>query len=217
MKIVAIITYIFLSGIAFSQNSYYFSNPLPTEEKKVQSVDKKWYGEYKDESTSMTYRFNENGITIVSTQVSSISKKLVRETSKYTVKQDFIHGVIEDDSLPCILEKGYYYFGVRNRDAVVFKNSSTQLTRINDREYMMNYEENGKYIPVKLTFSNSKLTISEFDYDPAKRAFNFIETKSESNLETQNVVVLTPTDSEFNQLNSTSYFVDRRTFSRITN
>ncbi|MDB0037763.1 hypothetical protein N9F08_00195 [bacterium] len=217
MKIVAIITYIFLSGISFSQNSYYFSNPLPTEEKKVQSVDKKWYGEYKDEATSLMYRFNENGITIASTQMSSVSKKLVRESSKYSVKHNFIHGVVENDSLPCVLEKGYYYFGIRNRDAIVFKNSTTQLTRISDREYMLNYEENGKYSPVKLTFSNSELTISEFDYDPAKQSFSFIETQTESNQNSQNIVLLSPSAIEFNQLNSTSYFVERKTFSKTTN
>ena len=215
MKLLAIITYIFLSGIAFSQNSYYFSNPLPTEEKKVQTVDKKWFGEYKVEEGSFTYSFTADGITVISTQVSSVSKKLVRETSKYSVKDDFIHGVVANDSLPCVLEKGFYYFGIRNRDAVIYKNSPTQLTRINDREYILNYEENGTYLPVKLVFSNGKLTVSEFDYEPDQRSFSFIESQSETKVDAQNIIVLSPSVLEFDKLNS-RYFVETSTFSLIT-
>lgn len=215
MKILAIITYIFLTGITFSQNSYYFSNPLPTEEKKVQSVDKKWFGEYKDEKRALAYNFSADGITIISTQVSSVSKRMVRESSKYSVKDDFIHGVVENDSLPCVLEKGVYYFGIRNRDAVIYKNSPTQLTRLNDREYILNYDENGKYLPVKLVFSNGKLTVSDFDYEPDQRTFGFIETQSETKENAQNIIVLSPSDHEFDQLNS-RYFIERSTFSLIT-
>ncbi len=215
MKIVAIITYLLISGITFSQNSYYFSNPLPSEEKKVQSVDKKWFGEYKDEATSLMYSFTADGITIISTQVSSVSKKLVRESSKYSVKGGFIFGVVENDSLRCILEKRYYYFGIRNRDAVVYKNSTTQLTRINDRQYMLNYEENGKYVPIKLVFSNGKLTISEFDYNPDQRSFEFVQAQNESKINTQNIVVLSPSILEFEQLNS-RFFKEKSSFLLIT-
>lgn len=216
MKIVAIITYIFLAEIAFSQNSYYFSNPLPTEEKKVQTVDEKWFGQYKDESTSLIYDFSAEGVTVISTQVSSVSKKLVRESTQYSVKNNFIFGIVENDSLPCVLEDGFYYFGIRNRDAVIFKNSTTQLTRINDREYLLNYNENGKFSPVKLTFSAKGMTISEFDYDPEKREFEFIEKQSESTQQQQTVIVLSPSPVEFNQLNSAAYFIERSAFLRIT-
>lgn len=216
MKIVSIITYIFLAEIAFSQNSYYFSNPLPTEEKKVQTVDEKWFGQYKDETTALIYDFSADGVTVISTQVSSISKKLVRESSDYSVKDDFIFGVVENDSLPCILEDGYYYFGIRNRDALIFNNSTTQLTRINDREYVLNYNENGKYSPVKLTFSAKEMTVSEFDYDPATRNFEFIEKQSESIHQQQTIIVLSPSLPEFNQLNSAAYFIERSSFLRIT-
>jgi hypothetical protein len=215
MKIVAIITYLLISGIAFSQNSYYFSNPLPTEEKKVPSVDKKWFGEYKDEATSLKYNFTADGVTIISTQVSSVSKKLVRESSKYSVKGDFIFGIVENDSLHCVLEKKYYYFGIRNQDAVIFKNSTTQLTRINDREYMLNYEENGNFIPIKLVFSKGKLAISEFDYNPDERSFDFVEAQTESKVNTQNIVILSPSSPEFDQLNS-RFFKTKSSFSLIT-
>lgn len=215
MKIVAIITYIFLSEMTFSQNSYYFSNPLPTEEKKVQTVDEKWFGTYRDQETSLTYNFTAEGITIISTHVSSVSKKMVRESSKYSVKGDFIFGVVENDSLPCVLEDGYYFFGIRNRDALIFKNSATQLTRINDREYMINYEENGTYLPLKLSFSKGKMTLSEFDYEPADRSFDFIASQSETTVEAQTIVVLSPSSTEFDQLN-THFFKEANSFSLIT-
>lgn len=215
MKILAIITYIFLSGTAFSQNSYYFSNPLPTEEKKVQSVDKKWFGEYKDDEHQLSYSFSADGLTIISTQMSSVSKKLVRESSKYSVKNNFIHGVVANDSLPCVLQKGFYYFGIRNRDAVIYKNSPTLLTRISDREYILNYQENGNYLPVKLVFSKGSLTVSDFDYEPDQRQFSFIETQNETKVAAQNVIVLSPSNLEFDQLSS-RYFIKRSTFSLIT-
>lgn len=215
MKIVSIIACIFLASPTFCQNSYYFSNPLPTEEKKVTSVDKKWFGEYKDSERSLSYVFSEEGITAISTQVSSISKKSVRESSKYTIKGDYIFGVVEGDSLRCVYENGYYFFGIRNRDAVVSPYSSAQLTRINDREYILNFNENGKFLPVKIVFSNGKMTMSDFDYDPSKSAFTFIENQRKTTENAQNIVVLSPTQEEFNQISSNN-FVERSTFSLIT-
>lgn len=216
MKKVSIIIYLFSVGFAFSQNSYYFSNPLPTEEKKVSSVDVKWFGTYDDGATGISYQFSVDGITIVSTQISSISRELVRESSKYSVKGDFLHGVLENDSVPCILENDLYYFGIRNRDAVVYKNSMTQLTRISETEYIINFYENGNYSPVKLSFSNGKMTVCDFDYDPSERSFNFIETQSESNSGQQSIIVLSPSQLEFDQLNSARYFVERSSFSRVS-
>jgi len=216
MKIVPIIACIFLVSLTFSQNSYYFSNPLPSEEKKVQSVDKKWFGEYNDEERSLTYSFSADGLTIISTQVSSVSKKLVRESSTYSVRGKYIHGVVENDSLPCLLKNGYYFFGIRNRDAVVYPNSPTLLTRISDREYVLNYYENGKYSPVKLAFSRGKLTVSEFDYEPDERSFDFIQEQNETQVDAQNIILLSPTNQEFNQLNTTRFFVETNTFSLIT-
>jgi hypothetical protein len=215
MKIVTIIACIFLASPTFCQNSYYFSNPLPTEEKKVSTVDKKWFGEYKDSERSLSYVFSEEGITAVSTQVSSISKKSVRESSKYTIKDDYIFGVVEGDSLRCVYEKGYYHFGIRNRDAVISPYSSAQLTRINDREYIINFNENGKFLPVKILFSNGKMTMSDFDYEPDQNAFSFIESQHKTTENTQTIVVLSPTQEEFDQLTS-KFFVERSTFSLIT-
>ncbi|NVK64567.1 MAG: hypothetical protein HWE22_08260 [Flavobacteriales bacterium] len=215
MKIVTIIACIFLSSPTFCQNSYYFSNPLPTEEKKVSTVDKKWFGEYNDSERSLSYVFSEEGITAVSTQVSSISKKSVRESSKYTIKGDYIFGVVEGDSLQCVYEKGYYHFGIRNRDAVISSYSSAKLTRINDREYILNFDENGKFLPVKIVFSNGKMTMSDFDYEPDQNAFSFIESQRKTTENSQNIIVLSPTQEEFDQLSS-KFFVERSTFSLIT-
>ena len=74
MKIVGLVASLLLSFISFSQKSYYFSNPLPLEEINLQRVDPKYYGTYSSIEQPSHYEVNEDGIALVSTNISSVSR-----------------------------------------------------------------------------------------------------------------------------------------------
>ncbi len=215
MKIFATITTIFLSGMIFSQNSYLFKDPVPSKEHKVEKVESSFFGKYKDEKSMHIYEFNEEGVFINSLNMSSLPKKVVRESSTYTVRDGFIHGVVKGDSLPCVLQKGIYFFGIHNRVRLVYPGSLTTLTKVSTGQYLLNHYENGAYMPVKLSFKGSSLTLSDFDYNQEKTEFDFVENQSSNKSDSQNQIVLAPSVDEFARINNKTHFVKRSSLQEL--
>lgn len=207
-----LITLLFFSN-GFGQNSYYFSDPVPTAGRKTTTTDQKYFGEYTSTSSLLKYHIDEKGIRITSTQISSISKEFIRENSSYQVKNGFIHGVIENDSLPCALENGRYYFGLHNTEILSGEGSQNQLIRISATKYVLNYFENGSYIPMIIEFTGKTMQIKELDYDPAEDEFAFIAKKTKIPAKGQSIIVLSPTTEESQQVMQES-FVNGAQFSR---
>jgi hypothetical protein len=89
----------------FSQGlSYEFKSAVPPEGELVLTVDPTFYGTYRNEQTGTEIVINDKGITMVTIIVSFITKEQVRESSKYDVRNGYLFGVKENDSIPCVLE-----------------------------------------------------------------------------------------------------------------
>jgi hypothetical protein len=214
MKIFCLIASLILSFSSISQKSYYFSDPLPSVAAKVATIDAKWHGTYAS-GTGITYKIDANGISIVSTSISSISRESIRESSKYDVRGGFIFGVIENDSLPCVLDDERYYFGVHNVDIFVGTGSLNVLTKTKTSSvYILNVYENGNYVPMQFSFKGNKLTVSYFDYDSETTAFDFIAEKKDIAVEQQKLVILSPSVDEFGSLETKGIFADEKVFKR---
>ncbi|HIP31187.1 MAG TPA: hypothetical protein EYG86_00350 [Crocinitomicaceae bacterium] len=215
MKIVGLVASLLLSFISFSQKSYYFSNPLPLEEIKLTKVDAKHYGTYSSIEQPSHYEIDENGIALVSTNIASVSRETIRESSKYTVRNGFIHGVIKDDSLPCVLKGEYYFFGVQNREIIVGKGSQNVLKRIDAYgNYIVSVFENGSYIPLKISFSNGKFSIAYFDYDFDTKLFKFINDQESVQESQYELVILSPSEKEVKRLLRVGMFGENKVFEK---
>ncbi|MCH2223591.1 MAG: hypothetical protein MK066_02385 [Crocinitomicaceae bacterium] len=207
MKIFSFLTCLLFAGFAFSQNSYYFTNPVLSMFTTT-TVDAQYYGTYTDDRTSLNYEFTSEGVFVVSISISSISKKSVRETSTYSVRNGLIFGVVKDDSIPCILENGYYYFGIKSKEALAPKHI---LSRIDASHYLINYKDGNTYTPSLVTFSNKGMTIQDFDYDIESDEFTYIAQRSSIPKGKQHVILLSPTDEE------TKVFLEKKPFGNATN
>ncbi len=208
MKIISLFASIFFSLLAIGQKSYYFSEPLPSSSASVMSIDKKWYGKYKEEGASRTIIIDEDGIYVESTNISSVSRELIRESSTYDVRDGYIFGVVKGDSLPCVLEGERYYFGIKNVEKICGEGTANVLTKSPSESnvYYINSLENGYYLPIKLSFERNALTVAYFDYDINGAEFAFIEKQKSIQTEFHELVVLTPTVEEINKLLLTSVF-----------
>ena len=207
MKLFCLATYLLLASFGFSQKSFYFSSPVPSEGAKVSHIDAKWYGKYSSDDGLRTYEVNEKGIFIVSTSISSISKETVRESSKYKVRNGFLYGVVKNDSVPYVLDEGRYYFGVRNKDVFVGDGSSNILTKDSrNGGYVLNQYENGHYIPSQITFKGNKMTIRYFEYDVDSTEFDFIASQKSIPTSFQELVILSPNIDEYNTLVSKNIY-----------
>ena len=207
MKIVSFLVVLLTVFSSAAQFSYYFSEPLPSAKRQVKGVAEKYFGMYTTKDGTISYQFDADGLTIVSTTISSIHKETVRESSKYSVRNGYLFGIEKGDSVPCLLEDGSYFFGVRNFDRYVGGTSEHILTKTsNTGEYVLNVYDNGRYVPQLLTFNGKKLEISHFDYDGRDRKeFDFIVTQEQILLDGITLVILKPNETDFERVASQSF------------
>ena len=204
MKIIGVIASVLITSFSIGQKSYYFSDPVPSEELIVQNVDAKYFGLYTT-TTGRAYEFSEVGIHAISTSVSSMSRETIRESSKYSVRNGFIHGVVLNDSIPCVLEGENYFFGVKNRDLLVGVGSSNVLTK-SGGSYYINVKDEGVFFPMKLDFAKKSLQIKYFDYDFETTIFDGISEKKSIPSEYNEMIILQPTKEEFSAISSEEIF-----------
>lgn len=216
MKIVGLIASLLVGFISTAQNSYYFSAPLMFTESNNVQVDAKYFGTYSSLDQPSHYEISAEGLFLVSTNISSISRETIRESSKYTVRNGFILGVLKNDSVPCILDGDNYLFGVQNREIIVGLGSENILTKIdNFGNYIVNTHENGTYVPMKITFKNSQFSISYFDYETDTKSFKFINEQTSAPSENLNIVILSPSEKETKRLFKNNLFGDSKIFNKI--
>ncbi len=210
MKIVASIVALLVVFSSNAQYSYYFAEPLPSAESGVEFVKEKYFGSYSTKDGTITYEFDSEGITLVSTTFSAISKETVRESADYSVRNGFIFGVEKNDSVPCVLEDGFYYFAIRNYDRFVGGASKNVLTSTSTPgEYILNVYDNGNYIPQLLRFNGKRLEIAHFDYEGEESSeFEFISEKEELPIDGLKLVILKPEASDFVRIVSKTLITD---------
>lgn len=200
MKLIAILITVSITFFGISQVSYDFSLALPPLEEESSSVDRIHFGIYNSEEANSTYEFNEKGISIISTTFTSVSREMIRENSKYTVRNGFIFGVTKD-SLPCILEKDRYHFGILNREYLIGAKSRHILKKVSKNQYILNYEENGNFVPTLLTFNGNQLNVQQFDYETGTSSFNDFKLFTSISKNEMEFITISPSEEEWENFN----------------
>jgi hypothetical protein len=199
---------------SFGQISYDFSDPLPIDEKSVTSVSSSNFGTYISENNETKYIFDSKGIWIETTIFSSISKETIRESSRYVVRNGFIFGVVTNDSLPCVLDNERYHFGLKNKEQVAGGNSLNSIKKLNSSSYILNYFENGGYIPSLFSFTGKNLTIQHFDYETGTNQFSTIIIQSSKKIDGMNYITLSPSKDEWKELDKVKLFGSKNIYLR---
>ncbi len=185
-----------MNFIVLGQESYYFSKPLPSEEKKIENIPVIWHGKYQLDPIRY-YQINEDGIVLSNINIITISREAVRENSKYTVRNGYIFGVQEGDSIPCVLKGEDYFFGVENKEVLIGDESKNILTETGEKGvFIVNIYEEGKYIPLLFRFRGDDLYVSSFDYKEGTKKFEKILDRTVDKKEGNIVIILKPTEKE---------------------
>lgn len=200
MKNIILLISLLVFRLGSSQVSYEFMQPLPPESARITTIDKNLHGIYTSDSSDIIFEINSAGIYTRNVVIHSISREMVRETSKYQVKGNHIFGIAEADSLPCVLDGDNYYFGVPRRDTLISANSKNELRKLSAREYILNFYENGSYTPCLLTLESGKLSIKYFDYPNDSNPFIGIKSKLTKTEETGTYTYLLPTLKEWKKI-----------------
>lgn len=199
MKNYSIVFILLLSFFNHAQISYDFGAPVPPSGELNISLSPMYYGVYSNPSSPVAYEISSNGIFIITTNITAISRETIRESSKYQVRNNHIFGVHEEDSIPCVLEGENYYFGIKNKDQIVGGFSKNQLIQQSANEYILNFEENGKYVPMFIKITPEGLAISQFDYTSDTKGFKKIDKKVSVQKDIE-FITLYPTVEEWKKL-----------------
>ena len=187
--------------------STYFRHTDFNYHPKVNGVDQKFYGTYSLLSNKHNQvrisagdqiKIDQSGIYIEKNKLQSIKRETVRENSKYTVKNNYLHGIIANDSIPVFIENETYYFLIPRKFYLHNYSESTVLRKINTDTYLIfNSEENDYFSVTKINFKNNELILSELNI-LYQDVVNIIHKKiTENGIPT---FILSPSQSNWNIL-----------------
>jgi hypothetical protein len=197
-----LLTFLAISFFSRAQESYEFEKILPPNAKEVNMIDIRYVGQYKNEQTGTIFQFDMEGITMITTIYSFITREQIRESSKFSVRNGYLHGMVKNDSLPCYLENDKYYFGIKQQEVLIGKGSPHKLTKIDDRHYIINFKESYGYVPTLLTLKSNKITLQHFTYPSGTVLFDVIKNKKLiDGAAGTATIVISPSETEWKSLN----------------
>ncbi len=214
MKNIGFICLMILPFLGFSQISYEFSQPLPPGGETLSAPHTHHYGKYKSDRSDIYFELTPLGIYTISTVVGSVSKDSVNDGGKYTVRNNHIFGIHETDSIPVALQGHRYYFGIRHREEVVGPNSKNVLIRVSNQSYLLNFFEDGGYVPCLFSIVEGTLSIQYFDYESDTEMFAMVPKKVKSEEEFLTVVSLSPRREDFANINFSEMFNSERKYKK---
>jgi len=230
MKRALNIVLIFLGLSSFAQEkkeevySVYFTAQSLQSLKSVSAVSSSYYKKYQPEATEENKIRNAageylvadaSGIYLEKNKLLFITREQVREEGKYQVRNGYLFGVVENDSIPTALEGENYYFLIPSKTYLydMKKGPSTLFEGLNPGEYLLVTPEPDEYYSViYFKFSNGKLDVKELIFNT--EVCN-IETVQEKEIIKGdfNTYILTPTKEEWQTIFSCFETYDSYVFS----
>jgi hypothetical protein len=111
---------------------------------------------------------DETGVYLEKNKLLFITREQIREESKYQVRNGYIFGVMENDSLPTALDGENYYFLIPSKTYLVPANDiSTKIYKgLNNGEYLVvTAEPNGYFSCIYFRFKAGALDVMELPLD----------------------------------------------------
>lgn len=208
-----ILLFLFPLGLmAQDQYSLYFQNDKVEGMEWVKGIPEKYFGEFKlkeTESNGMrvaagdALKVDEAGIYIEKNRLLNISREEVRENSQYLVRDGWLFGVLEDDSLQVALSEELYYFLMPVKTylfEVGSKNSKCYQSK-KMGEYLVVSREEGQYVTTVFQFNGGSVDLKELNYDCS--AFDLRKATTSKTISTEEgftVYIIDPNEAEWSQI-----------------
>lgn len=204
--------------------SVYFDGKSAPATKKLMGIDPKHYGSYNllprsendmRNAAGDQLTLDASGIYIEKNKLLSISRTEVRENSKYTIRDGYLHGVLPNDSVMVALEEETYYFLIPKKTYLYEVGMSEALLYegVSNGEYLiLSKEDNSYYSAVYLSITSGKVALKELNFD--QEVFDF-RTVNHKKTTTGNIptYILQPSASEWRQV--MQYFATYDTYALI--
>jgi hypothetical protein len=215
MKQILLICFLLIIGRVSAQEevfSYYFHNASFRVLKDVDQFAEEKFGRYELQERSGNEArvaagdwmvIDGSGIYLEKNKLFTMPKSEVRENSKYNVRDGWMHGVVENDSVPCHLEEGIYYFLIPYKNYLFEKGSAPhKLVMVNRSTYaLFSYEDAGAYSVTVVQFTATGLDMREVEMTmTGNQSVDLVENKEEmdDNGDGLKTYILNPTKQEWN-------------------
>ncbi|MCB9225380.1 MAG: hypothetical protein R2780_00430 [Crocinitomicaceae bacterium] len=209
--------------------SYYFHNGSFQVLDAVNQFDQDKFGKFElKEEAGKEARvaagdwmiIDESGIYLQKNKLMTMPKSEVRENSKYTVRNGWMHGVMENDSVPCTLEEDIYYFLIPFKTYLFKKGSAPhKLIKINKSSYaLFTYTDEGAYSVNVVQFTSGGMEMKEVEMTlKGERSIENIEKREEFDDNGDGLVtyVLNPTKQEWNSVIFTKCLVTYDSYQKV--
>ena len=210
---IIILFYLLISRLSFfaQLTSYEFTISLPPDGVEVLDFDVKYQGVYfsTDDDSKVIIK---DGVYTTKTIYLSISKETVREKSQYDVRNNYLFGVIDNDSVPCVLEGDTYYYAIKDEIKIAGPETSAIIVKSSENLYFVNFKESENYLPAKLEFTGNQLIWHQFDYETDTDVFNLFESQQKIG----NKIVLAPTVTEWKLFDDNLIFPNKTTYRKTS-
>ena len=206
MKNLLLISFVSFCSVLFGQTSYDFAGTLPPGLPEVEIPMEKFFGVYQSFFTERVIEINEKGIFARNGIVSKLSRETIRESSLYSIKDNYLFGFHQTDSIPVYSDSSHFYFVVPTREPIVSTETENKLVRISNTSYVINFRENGTFTPCLISFIGSDLHIQYFDYALETTVFDKVPVAVKKEAKGMLTVTLKPSLEDFSQLKMSEIF-----------
>lgn len=161
-----------------------------------------------------------SGIYLKKNKLLNISREEVRENSKYNVRDNYIHGVIENDSLPVALDGEDYYFLVPAKTYLIQNpGGADRMMQISKSRYaIFTYEDNGYYSCIIADFVGGGIELRDVVMSTTgEQSVEQIEKKDIKEAEENGIktYILSPTKSEWSSIIFSKCLVTYDSYTRM--
>lgn len=192
--------------------SLYFKKESFAAFKKVNNVANTYYQKFQpvnNEKNQLRISAGENlildesGIYILKNKLLFITREQVREDSKYSIRNGYLFGVVENDSVPVALDGEKYYFLIPSKTYLYQPSITSNLLyqSTNANEFILaSKEDNGYYTVILIRFKNTQ-NVDFCELNLVKEKCNFDLVKTKEIIEGDfNTYIMSPSKDEWNKM-----------------
>ncbi len=157
--------------------SLYFESDQADGMEQIRTVPDQFFGEFKLVETEQNslrvaagdiLKVDESGVYIEKNRILNISREEIRENSQYLVRDGYLHGVLEDDSVQVALDGELYYFLIPVKtflfEAMNDQNTISSTGR-SGQFLVLSEAENEFYTSMIIEFTADGVQLKELDHD----------------------------------------------------
>ncbi len=196
-------------------SNFFFREPQPPADELTGCSLDRFKGVYFAEEDTLR-KLEIKGDTILARKIiwTNLSTEDLKSNPKWMLRSGFLHGIKQNDSLPCVVKKDSIFFGIPYETAV-FKPGDNQHCRVLDKNrVVLNYKDtDNHWICVLMHFDeNGFLYMNHMDHDVSADRLHLLGSVQEETGNSLPTKVVTTTREGFKAFVDANGFGARMVF-----